>query len=148
MTRAFQSLAAALVCGAALLTGCGGDGALSQAEFKKQGNAICQKFLDESKKLEEPQDISQIGAYAEKAAPLFDDLIEDLKGLEPPEKVAADFDKLVETAEKARGRLGDVEKAAKAKDQPRLQELATAAETEDKRSDELARKVGLDTCAQ
>ncbi len=59
MTRASQSLAAALVCGAALLTGCGGDGALSQAEFKKQGNAICQKFLDESKKLEEPQDIGR-----------------------------------------------------------------------------------------
>ncbi|HEX8104162.1 MAG TPA: hypothetical protein VF533_16205 [Solirubrobacteraceae bacterium] len=149
MTRAAtKSLTIVSLLLALLLAGCGGGGELSQAEFKKKGNAACQKFLDASRKIKEPQAIGDIPDYAEQAKPHFDTLIEDLNELEPPKKFEADYKKLVDSAETARDRLSDVQKAAKAKDEPRLQELATEAGKADKASDELAGKVGLTACAQ
>ena len=141
----------ALALASVLAVGCGDDeggGALSKAEFEKQGNAICKKFEAESKSLGNPETVQEIPAYADKALALFDKQLGELRELEPPDEYKSDFDKLLATGDEAKGFIRDLKAAAESNDEKKIREIGEEAESRDQTSDDLAQKVGLTECAQ
>ena len=129
------------------LAACGGDDRLSKADYVEQGNAACREFAEAQNDLPEPDGIEDLPGLVDKTQKGFDTLIEDLEGLEPPEDLQSDHDKLLETAEYAKGKLGELKTAAEDKDEQKIQQISTDAEAKDKESDDLARKLGLTACA-
>jgi len=85
----------ALAALAALAAGCGGDDALSKADYVKQGNKICADFetsiAKDAKKvlagLRSEKDLTpdKARAFFDTALPKFDAAVEDLDDLAPPE---------------------------------------------------------------
>lgn len=141
----------ALALSSALAFGCGDDeggGALSKAEFEKQGNAICKKFEAESKTLGDPQSVEEIPPYADKALALFDKQLGELRELEAPDEYKSDFDKLLKTGDEAKGFIRDLKAAAESNDEKKIAAIGEEAESRDQTSDELAQKVGLTECGQ
>jgi hypothetical protein len=147
------ALALIALTAAAVAAGCGGDGGggerLTKEQYALQANTICRDFKADLDALgPEPTMIEQIGPYAERAKPIFDAHLDQLKELTPPEELEDAVDRWLETGDAARARLDDLEAAAEDGDAQRLQELAAEAEREDRESDALARQIGATTCAE
>lgn len=131
--------------------GCGGDGGggdrLSKEEFASKGNAICADFKKDLDAVPEPTSFAEVLVFVDKATPIFDEHLGQLKALRPPEDLQETRDDFIATGDKARSRLDDFRKAAEDKDQEKLAELGRESEAEDKESDRLANELGLTTCA-
>jgi hypothetical protein len=150
MTYVKKALPAAVVLAAALAAGCGGgnDDALSKDEFVKQGNAACAKYAAAAKQIGDPKTIDDIPRLVDATVREFDTMISSLKDIQAPDDLSADYDKLLGTAEDAKGTFGELKSAAEAKDGKKLDAVAAKASATDKESDALATKLGLDACAK
>jgi hypothetical protein len=134
--------------------GCGGDDngsgdgdRLTKTEYAAKANAICADFKKELDALPAPQGFEEAADYAEKAKPIFDEHLDQLKDLDPPEDLQDVHDKWIATGDKARERLDELEQAAEDKDAKKLAEIGREAAAEDKVSDAYARQLGATTCA-
>jgi hypothetical protein len=143
-------LAGALSLLALVLAGCGGGGdkALSKADFVKQGNAACQGYHDATQKIGDPKSLDDIATMTPKVQAEFDKLIAKLKKIKPPSNLSADYDKLLASAETAKGTLESLKTAAAAKDVAKITALGKTASAQDKASDAIANRLGLSACAQ
>lgn len=142
----------AVVALALAAAGCGGGGGgggdrLTKEEYGSQANTICADFKHDIDALPNPQGFDQAVDYAQKAKPIFDEHLGQLKDLKPPEDLQDVRDRWIETGDQARKRLDELEAAAKDKDTKKLQEISKKADAEDKVSDVLARQLGATTCA-
>ena len=132
--------------------GCGGGGGgggdrLSKEEFASKGNAICADFKKELDAVPEPSSFEEVLVFVDKAIPIFDEHLDQLKELRPPEDLQETRDDWIAFGDKARGRLDDFREAAEDEDEEKLNELGRETDAEDKESDRLANELGLTTCA-
>ena len=144
MARGVLTLAASAAVLA--LAACGGDGQLSQAELREQGNAICDEYDKQIDEIPVPSAVEEIPAYVAKAAPIVEREIEALKELDPPDEDQETFDQLIAEEEKtlAAGRsLGD---AAEQGDDAAVEKALNEGNLSSDKADEHARALGLDDC--
>ena len=144
MTRGVLILAAAVATIAS--AACGGDGQLSQAEFREQGNAICAKFDKQIDELPLPSAPEDIPPYVEKAAPIVEDEIAELKALDPPEEDKETLDQMIAEEEKVLAAGRSLSDAAEADDDIALEEALNEGNIASGRADDHARSLGLTEC--
>jgi hypothetical protein len=133
---------------AVLAAGCGGGGGdrLSEEEFQEQANAICARFEDRIDELGQPQSIDEVTKFVDEAIPVVNEEIGELEGLEPPEELEDEFDRMLAEARKtvqAGQKLGE---AAESRDEAALRAAIEEGEAASNEADEVATKLGLDAC--
>lgn len=141
-------VAVALVAGALALaaSACGGEDALSKEEFQKQGNAICAKYDQQIEDISTPTSVEEVPAYVNKALPIVERQIEDMKELSPPEEDQETFDSMIEEAEKTVQAGRELGEAAEAKDDAAIEQALNEGNTASDRADEHATTLGLTDC--
>lgn len=143
---------AALAIAALVAAGCGGGGGgdeLSKADLAKQANAICAKYSKQGEDLGSPDlsDPKKAEDYFTKARDLASRQQDELEALKPASEVKADYEKLTKATGDATTLLGDLAKAAAAKDQQKGAELVNSLRPLSEEVDSAAKAVGADTCA-
>jgi hypothetical protein len=144
--RLTASLAVALVATTAACGG-GGDDRLSQEEFQKQANAICDKYDNQIQALGSPSSPEEVSGFVDQVIPLLQKGISELRGLKPPAEAEDDYDRMLDETEKAVPAARKLAHAAEENDAVALQEALAAARKADQASDEIATKLGLTGCA-
>lgn len=138
----------ALVAGALALaaSACGGEDALSKEEFQKQGNAICAKYDQQIEDISTPTSVEEVPAYVNKALPIVERQIEDMKELNPPEEDQEAFDEMIAEAEKTVQAGRELGEAAEANDEAAIEQALNEGNTASDRADEHATELGLTDC--
>jgi hypothetical protein len=139
---------AALVVGILVLaaSACGGEDALSKEEFQEQGNAICEKYDKQIEDISTPTSVEEVPGYVNKALPIVERQIEDMKELSPPEEDQETFDAMIEEAEKTVQAGRELGEAAEAKDDAAIEQALNEGNTASDRADEHATELGLTDC--
>lgn len=138
-----------LVASVAVLAaaGCGGgDGQLSQAEFRERGNEICARFDKQIDELPVPAATEDIPPYVEKAAPLVEDELAELKALDPPDEAQETLDQMIAEEEKVLAAGRSLSDAAEEDDDIALEQALNEGNIASGRADDHARSLGLTEC--
>jgi hypothetical protein len=140
--------AVALVAGATALAaaGCGGEERLSRAEFQEQGNAICAKYDKQIEEIGTPTSVEEVPEYVNKALPIVERQIEDMKELNPPEEDQEAYDEMIADAEKTVEAGRDLGEAAEANDEAAIEKALNEGNVASDRADEHATELGLTDC--
>jgi hypothetical protein len=144
MLRVVVALAAGALALAA--SACGGEETLSKDEFEEQGNAICAKYDKQIEEIGTPTSVEEVPAYVNKALPIVERQIEDMKELSPPEEDQEAFDAMIAEAEKTVQAGRDLGEAAEAKDDVAIEQALDEGNTASDRADEHATTLGLTDC--
>ena len=149
-TRVASPVLAAL---AIAVAGCGGGGGgggetLSKPQFQARANAICKQFNTAVDKLGAPSSFEEIPTFTDKAVALSDAALGKLDDLKPPEEFQDDWKQWLDYGSQLHDTADELKDAAKNKDQAALKEAGAKADARDKKSDAIAVKLGLPTCAQ
>jgi uncharacterized phage infection (PIP) family protein YhgE len=151
----------------ALIAGCGGDdnssggggsSELSQDELVSKANEICregatkinakaqdiQKKIQEAKSAEEQQ--KAVADALEETAKEYDPYLDQLKDLNPPEELQADWDKFVDGINNAFDLIPDLASATRDGDRDKLSELTTKFSQIAGDTRPFAQKYELDDC--
>lgn len=146
-------LTAALACLALVAaTGCGGDdesgGALTKAEYREQGNAICKGALREAEGIPAPTSPEDLGDYLEKVFDSVEESNDEFVELEPPEELRADHERAVKLGEELeKGTEGLVERVRDASDpQAAIQREFRKLGPLLARGEKVNARLGLDDC--
>jgi hypothetical protein len=139
-----------LAAGAAafVAAGCGGEGRLSQGEFQAEGNAICMKYDKQIEDIATPTSVEEVPAYVNKALPIIERQIEDMKELNPPENDQETFDEMIAEAEKTLDAGRDLGEAAEANDDAAIEKALNEGNAASDRADEHATELGLTDCVE
>jgi hypothetical protein len=137
-----------LATGVAVLAmaGCGGEDALTEAELREQGNAICARYDKQIDEIPVPSAVEEIPAYVTKAAPIVEDEIEALKDLNPPDDDQETFDQLIAEEEKTLAAGRALSEAAEKGDDAAVEKALNEGNISSNRADEHARTLGLTDC--
>lgn len=144
--RLLRPIAITLTC-AAGLAACGGDDTLSAEEYRKQGNAACQAYEKDVRALPQPKSVQDIPDYAGDAQDELTKLIATLDELQPPDDLQQKHDELVKLGRQSADALGGLSEAGESGKQTQIQQALGKAAQLDQQSDQLARDLGLDDCA-
>ncbi|MEX2211022.1 MAG: hypothetical protein WD689_04590 [Gaiellaceae bacterium] len=140
--------ASILVCAAAIAAGCGGGGdRLTEELLRERANEICAGLAAQLDAIGEPTNLAEARDLLEEGQRLLDDALAQLRQLEPPANLEAEYDRFLETGDQAVERLGEMSSAADAEDVEELDRLGELAAQEDEEADEIARGLGFDDCA-
>jgi hypothetical protein len=125
--KVVAAVAAVLV---ALAAGCGGgagggDGRLSKSDYEQklngEGDHLSAAFS--GVQLDATADVDELTTKLTKLEQELDQAASRLEGLEPPQEVEADNQKIADILHKVAGKFGELKDAVKAKDQSRVQQL-------------------------
>jgi hypothetical protein len=132
------------------LSGCGGeDGGgerLTREEYAAQADAICTKYNEQVRSLQDPSDIEELAEAADKTLPILDDAIGNLRELRPPESDEATADEWLDQVELLKGDLEEIRDRAQDNDLPSVQAAVPGAQQHNDRSNELATQLGMSVC--
>jgi len=131
-----------------LVAGCGGGGGkrLTKEEYASKADAICAKYNGEVKKLDNPQNLSELARVADETLPILDNAITDLKKLNPPAAEQAKADQWLSQVEKLADDLTEIRDRAKDKNMQAVQAVVPKAEEHNRRSNALATELGMSVC--
>jgi hypothetical protein len=144
MTRGAWTLATGVAVLA--MAGCGGEDALTEAELREQGNAICARYDKQIDEVPVPSAVEEIPAYVTKVAPIVEDEIEALKELNPPDDDQETFDQLIAEEEKTLAAGRALSDAAEKGDDAAVENALNEGNISSNRADEHARTLGLTDC--
>lgn len=131
--------------------GCGGGERLSKAAYTKEADAICAKYDRQLESVERELDRvdspEEAARAIDRGIPIVKEGVAKLRELEPPEELEKDVDRWLELNEENTKSLEKLRDAARKGDMQRVSEIATEGQETEQRSDEIARKIGLEDCA-
>jgi len=127
---------------------CGGgdSGPLSRADYTKKANASCveaERKLDALGGFESFDELSKEMKVGQEA---LDQSADELRDLEPPVKLVAKHDRLVELTEETADLAGRMSIAAGEDDNLEMQKQAERADQLTRSANEVARQLGLEEC--
>ena len=133
------------------MAACGSDSdasgeALTKEEFILQGDALCQKFLEDSEAIEEPTDIEGLIALLDDAIERGETTLDDFKALEPPADGEAVLASLVTALEDSLPKIREARDAATDRDQAATGAAMDEAVAIGQSSDEPAKAYGFQVC--
>jgi hypothetical protein len=141
--RAFLLLLAVV-----LVAGCGGGGGkrLTREEYAAKADAVCRKYNEQTKALENPTNLRDLAKVADKTLPILDNALSDLRKLKPPENEQAKVDEWLAQVENLKGDLTEIRDKAKDNDMQGVQAVVPKADEHNNRSNELATELGMKVC--
>ena len=142
-----MKLAALAILSAATLAACGGGDRLSEDEFREQANGICAEYNEKIADLGNPTSPEDIPEYVERGIPIIEEGIAELRELNPPEEMEADFDRMLDETEKTIPAARQLSEAAADQDAEAVQEAISQGQESDAETDRIATELGLDECA-
>jgi hypothetical protein len=133
-----------------LLAACGGSGGtrLSKQEFAKQADALCTKYTADLNKLGQPRSFAALAAFADKAVPLAQRLIDDTKKLKPPTDEQATVDSWAGENQKVVDAIKALGDAARKNDQKAAKAALDQGNAANKRSNVLGKQLGMNACTK
>jgi hypothetical protein len=134
-------LALVLAC---LAAGCGGS---AKEDFQKQANAICKRYDAKINALGTPSSPADIPQYVEKAIPIIQQGLAELRALKPPQGLEADYKLMLDETEKAVPAARNLADAAAKNDAAAVQKALKEGNAANQKSDRFATKIGLSECA-
>jgi hypothetical protein len=142
--RAFLLLAVVVLAGC----GGGGDGGgeLTREEFASKADAICGKYNQQTKALQNPTNLRQLANVADATLPILDNAIDELRALEPPEEDQEKVDEWLAEIGKLWADLVEIRDKAQGNDMQGVQAVVPRADEHNKRSNELATELGMTVC--
>jgi hypothetical protein len=126
----------------------GGGTSLSAADFRKQADAICAKYEQKLNDIGQPTSASELGDFVDQAVPLIEQGNNDLKQLEPPAELQADWDKAMAIQDENLQKTRDLQDAVHKNDQAGIQTALADLGSNQAESQRLAAKIGLENCGQ
>jgi hypothetical protein len=149
MRHGVAALAGALTL---LLAACGGGSGqeqrLSADQFRQQADAICRQYEDKINALGSPSSLADLGDFVDKVVPIIEEGNDKLAGLQPPEELAGDWNRAMDLQDQNLGVAKDLQEAIHDRDPTKVQELLSKLEETDAQSNQIARNMGLEECAQ
>ena len=142
----------------AAATGCGGDdedgesasgdGPLTAAEYRKQGNALCKDAVREVEAIPVPTSADDIGDYLETVFDASKKVNDDFVKLEQPEELRADHGRAVELSEEAEKTFDEVVERVRDAPNPQaaVQREFRKLAPDLARAEKLNTRLGLDEC--
>ena len=161
MSRARRAASALALTALLTAAGCGDDdedtqkeegGALSAAEYRKQGNALCRDAISKAGKVPPPQSPDEIADYTERLFDLAHSYNDDFEALEPPKELRRDHEQAVRLSEDSKQETDElVKRVRRAKNpaaavQREFRRLARSPTF--KRSLGVTRRLGLKDCLE
>ena len=147
MRRLLVLLAGLALVGAACGGG-GSGGRLSKEGFAKRADALCTRYTADLRRLGQPKSFAELAAFTDKAVPLAQRLIDDTKKLEPPEEEQALVDRWSAENQKIVDAIKDLGDAARKNDQKAAQAALDAGNAANERSNVLGRQLGMSACTK
>jgi hypothetical protein len=131
-----------------LVAGCGGGGGkrLSREEYAAKADAVCRKYNEQTKAIENPTNLRDLAKVADKTLPILDNALSDLRKLKPPENEQAKVDEWLAQVENLKGDLTEIRDKAKDNDMQGVQAVVPKADEHNNRSNELATELGMKVC--
>jgi hypothetical protein len=128
--------------------GCGDGQALSRDEYVARLNAMCEDFSAREQRIGEPQSLSDLVEKGPRILEAFEDaIVDEVDGLEAPDEIAAEANRLADLADEQRVVLGDLVEAARDDDFPAVRTLASRNLALNNESNTIARELGAKSCA-
>jgi hypothetical protein len=147
-TRSFAGLAT--LGAVALIAGCGGGGSdsLSADEFRQQADAICADANTKIEALTEPSANDQVLGFFQSGLQIYQEQIEDLKALEPPDELAPTFNEATGLLDQQLAKItAAVDKMESGEDPTAtVAALQTELEPLNSEADAKAKEIGLTVC--
>jgi uncharacterized protein YecT (DUF1311 family) len=142
-----QALAAVLVLA---LVGCG-EGSksdrLTKDQWIAQADAVCAEYESRLEALPEPNDVADVARLAREAQPIAAEGVEKLRALDPPEELEPAVAAWLELNDANVAAIDDLLAAAEAGDRQEVEVIAEKSTENERRADELAKRIGLANCA-
>jgi hypothetical protein len=131
-----------------LLAGCGGGGGkrLTRQQYASNADAICTKYNQQVKALQNPANLSELADVADKTIPILDNAIHDLRKLKPPKDEAKVAEQWISQVDGLKTDLEDIRDKAKSNDMQGVQAVVPRAQNHNARSNELATELGMTVC--
>lgn len=131
------------------LAACGGDGALTKAEYVSELSAMCRDFSAREKVIGEPETVADLVEKGPRIVEAFEKaVLNEVSTLEAPDEIAVQADRLVDLAARQRDVLAGLVDAAEAGDLARVQELASKNRAVNREASSIARDLGAEGCAE
>jgi Rad3-related DNA helicase len=132
-----------------LATACGGGGGgprLTKQEWASKADAICGKYNQQVKALDNPSNLQELASVAERTIPILGNAIDDIRKLRPPESEQDTVDQWLDEVEKLQDDLEEIRDKAKDDDMAGVQAVVPQAQQHNTRSNELATELGMTVC--
>lgn len=127
-----------------LLSAC--SGGLSREEFVSQADEICASAEDRFNELDQPTTAAELEGFVEEAGDVMDELLGDLRELEPPDDIAEQVDEMLTNLEAAVDRFPELVDAASSQDLDEVQTVTTEIQEKTDAANTAAQDIGLDQC--
>jgi hypothetical protein len=128
--------------------GCGNGDALSKDEYVASLNAMCEDFSAREERIGEPQNVSDLVEKGPRVLEAFEEaIVDEVDGLEAPDEIAEQANRLVEVAKDQRDVLRDLIDAAKDNDLAAVRTLSSRNEVLNDEANSIMRELGADACA-
>ena len=140
-----------------MLGACGGGGGsasgtatasaqLSAPDFRAQADAICQKYDARIKDLGTPTSVDDLQDFIAKAEPIVEQGNAELHGLNPPDELQADWDRVLQIQDQNVQKFHDLEGAIQNGDMTQVQAISKSMNSTQAEAQQLAQKLGLQNC--
>jgi len=148
LTPRFAKIGIALVASAALIgvAGCGGGGS-SSADFASKADAICKDATDKGNALTQPTSTADLKPFLDKSVPIYEDAINQIKGLTPPDSDKTGYDAWVKTLDAQLANIKQAQSQVGSDPNAAVATVKSGAALNTK-ADQQARSIGLTECAK
>lgn len=146
MTRTRRSAPALIAVVVLAVAACGGSSGLSKDEFIEQGDALCQRFQDETDEVAEPETEEELVEYLDEVIGIAQSTQEDFEALDPPEGGESVHEALVDSLEKSIAKVREARDAFEDDDQEAFEAAFEEAVELGEASDEEAKAYGFEVC--
>ena len=143
---------------ALLAAGCGGGGGerLSKAEFITAADAVCTKYDKQGDEIDFPDvdldknpsdaDLDTFGDALEQIGDIFDEQIDELDALNPPEADQELFDEALDHLRDASGKIKEAAGSAHDNDVAAVKKSLSEGETSSDAADKIGQQYGFKVC--
>jgi hypothetical protein len=141
--------ASVLVVVVFVLTACGGSSSgprLTKEEYASKADAICGKYNEQVKALDNPSSLKELADVADQTIPILHNAIRDLGKLNPPASEQDTVDQWLDEIKKLEDDLDEIRDKANDNDMQGVQDVVPKADGHNKRSNELATELGMTVC--
>jgi hypothetical protein len=137
--------------------GCGGNGGsggggggerLSRADYAAKADALCIKYNQKTKSIGQAKNLEEVAAAFDKALPILDNALADLRRLKPPANEQATADRWLAQSEVLQGDLTKMRERARANDLKGVRAAFTRAVRDAGRANQSAAKLGMKVCSK
>ena len=128
--------------------GSGGGNRLTKAEYASRANAICARFNRQVQSFGGAESLKALARLSERTLPALDATTQKLRRLRPPKDEQATASAWMSSLERLHRDVSTIRDRASANDLAGVQRLVPGASRDNRRSDDLADRLGATTCSK